>query len=533
VKSAVALGLLSAIILILAFWIVWPSAPPERGEQIMPFAHKSPPLSAVIDPPFGFHWGDSMAHVEAFLAYSSAEIVMRMATGQEETWAVEGLIQPGLKKALFVFDKNALTAIELQSQYEPWTADRYRTRIEELRAFFDSKYGEKRRNEPISNPKERDRGNQQGYSWRLGETNLAVFSHSELAPAGRRLSVTELIIRYSAAAAAPEPDSAIAPQELWGNTIVSPPVARKLQPAGDNPPAGSDLGITTAKLLNTSDGNQTAYALQLAVKLQQDAALDPARTVVEVNFYDNISTGELVLTDADVSYEWQSKRDRKATNAELLSVSYIRKPASSPQSSSPRKFFGYIATVYYDGRLECVRAEPIALINLFPVRTFVSPFENAQSAAGRGDFATAAGLYRRAAEQGNLFALENLAWFYARGKGVEKDYRQAAVFYERASLQNSARSLNALAWFLATCEDPSIRNGAEAVRHATKACELTYWQEWKYIDTLAAAWAENGDFKRAIEYEQQALGLKGLDEDTRKKMDDRVALYRKRQPVRE
>jgi two-component SAPR family response regulator len=90
-----------------------------------------------------------------------------------------------------------------------------------------------------------------------------------------------------------------------------------------------------------------------------------------------------------------------------------------------------------------------------------------------------------------------------------------------------------LAWFLATCEDDSIRNGAEAVRHATKACELTYWQEWKYIDTLSAAWAESGDFKRAIEYEQQALELKNLDEDARKKLEERLAHYRKRQPVRE
>ena len=71
------------------------------------------------------------------------------------------------------------------------------------------------------------------------------------------------------------------------------------------------------------------------------------------------------------------------------------------------------------------------------------------------------------------------------------------------------------------------------MRHATRACELSYWQEWKYIDTLAAAWAETGDFKRAIEYEQQALELKGLEDDVRKKMEDRLALYLKRQTVRE
>jgi TPR repeat protein len=137
------------------------------------------------------------------------------------------------------------------------------------------------------------------------------------------------------------------------------------------------------------------------------------------------------------------------------------------------------------------------------------------------------------ADRGNLFALENLAWFYAHGRGVPKDARQAAVFYERAALQNTPRSLNALAWFLATCDDTAVRNGPEAIRQATKACELSYWQEWKYIDTLAAGWAETGDFKRAIEYEQQALGFKNLAEQDRNRLQERLVLYQKRQRVRE
>ena len=473
-----------------------------------------------------------MAHVEALLGYSSAEIVSRMATGAGETWIVEGLIQPGLRTAWFSFENNALTSIELQCQYDPWSAELYRTRLEELRAFFDSRYGEKQRAQPISSNSETG-ANQVGYAWRLGPTKLAVVCRTQLAPSGRRLSVTDLIIRYRADQKDHETAAAHEPRDRWSNSVVFPIIATKAQPEGDNVPDGSDFGLTRAKLLNTSDAGQTALALQLSVKLNQDAGLDPTRAAVEVNFYDTLANGEILLTDAQVNYDWQSKRDWKQNNPEALTVSYIRKTGTSEQNNSARKYFGYIAAVYYDGRLESVRAEPTALLNLFPVRTFVSPFESAQSAAGRADFATAANLYRRAAERGNLFAVENLAWFYARGKGVERDYRQAAVFYERAALQNTPRSLNVLAWFLATCTDDSIRNGAEAVRHATKACELTYWQEWKYIDTLAAAWAESGDFKRAIEYEQQALELKNVDEQTRKRMENRLTLYRKRQPVRE
>ena len=464
-----------------------------------------------------------MARVEALLGYSSAEIVTRMATGAGESWIVEGLIQPGLKNTTFSFEKNALAAVELQSQYEAWPAERYRARLEALRTFFDNKYGEKQHGQPITG----GGGNQLGYTWRLGTTNLSVICRSDPAPAGRRLSVSTLVSTYRAQGANSEVNAAPW-SDRWDNSVISPLIARKLQPAGDQAPDGSDLGITSAKLLNVSDGSQTAQLLQLSVKLQTDVLPDPRRAVVEVNFYDTLPNGEVVLTDAEVSYDWQSRRDWREANPERLGVSYNRK-----EGSTARRFFGYVATVYYDGRLEAVRAEPLSLINLFPVRTFISPFENAQTAHGRGDYATAARLYRNAAEQGNLFALENLAWFYAHGKGVDRDHRQAAIFYERAALQNTPRSLNALAWFLATCEDESIRNGAEAVRHATKACELTYWQEWKYIDTLAAAWAEMNDFQRAIEYGQQALQLKGIDEAGRKRIEDRLALYRKRQPVRE
>lgn len=474
-----------------------------------------------------------MAHVEALLGYSSAEIVSRMATGRGETWIIEGLIQPGLKTARFGFENNALTSIELRCQYDDWPADRYRKRLEELRTFHDARYGEKQRATPISsNTKPPRNATQQGYMWRLGQSSLAVLLRTELAASGRRLSVSELIIRYYGTQQQSETAAAIESADPWTSAVLSPTTASKLQPDGDVIPAGSDFGITGARLLNTSDRNQTAFALQLAVSLHQEAGIDPTQAQVEVNFYDTLPNGEIVLTDAQVSYDWPSRRDWKQSNPEKLTANYTRKIGESSPNNI-RKFYGYIASVYYDGRLESVRADPAALVNLFSVRTVVSAFEIAQSAAGRGDYVTAANLYRRAAEAGNLFALENLAWFYAHGKGVQKDYRQAAIFYERASLQNTPRSLNALAWFLATCQDNSIRNGPEAVRHATSACELTYWREWKYIDTLAAAWAESGDFKRAIEYEQQALALKDLDENARKKLEDRLALYRKRQPVRE
>src|SRR5262249_34003524 len=138
------------------------------------------PVGAIIDPPFGFHWNDSMAHVESLLGYSSAEIVMRVATGDSETWLVEGLIQPGLKDARFVFEKNALTVVELQCQYEALDLEHYRARVEELRGFFETRYGKKPPAEPITtNGAPPGTTNRFGYSWRLGETSVAVFCRTQ------------------------------------------------------------------------------------------------------------------------------------------------------------------------------------------------------------------------------------------------------------------------------------------------------------------------------------------------------------------
>ena len=478
----------------------------------------------MIDPPFDFHWGDSTAHVEALLGYSTAEVMMRTATGQGETWTVEGLTYPGLKQALFSFERNGLASVELLCQYDAWTADQYRSRLETLRSVFDNLYGERQRTRSRNSGQPNDPRN--GYTWQVGNTYLSVVYRSSSPSENKRTGVSDLVVRYDT-----KPPTAPVQTERWSDNVVSPLLAQKFQSKDDtDPPEGSDLGISQAKLLNTSIQGETALSLQLAVKLDSDSLPDPTKAVVAVNFYDTLADGEIVLTDAEVNYDWQSRRDWKQNNPETIAVGYLRQGSNA---RSPRKYFGYVATVYFDGRLESVRAEPGMLVNLFPVRTFISPFENAQAAIARGDYPMAARLYRTAAEQGNLFALENLAWFYANGKGVAKDARQAAMAYERAALQNTPRALNSLAWFLATCSDDNIRNGVEAVGHATKACELTYWQEWKYIDTLAAAWAENGDFKRAIEYEQEALQLKGLDDETRTKMEDRIALYRKRQPVRE
>lgn len=67
--------------------------------------------------------------------------------------------------------------------------------------------------------------------------------------------------------------------------------------------------------------------------------------------------------------------------------------------------------------------------------------------------------------------------------------------------------LNALAWLLATHPDSQARNGEEAVKLARRACGLSGFQNLVYLDVVAAALAEAGDFT-AVEAElKQAPAL--------------------------
>src|SRR5262249_37428251 len=91
---------------------------------------------------------------------------------------------------------------------------------------------------------------------------------------------------------------------------------------------------------------------------------------------------------------------------------------------------------------------------------------------------------------------------------------------------------NSMAWYLATSTNNSIRNGAEAVKLATKSAELTQWKDAGYLDTLAAAYAEAGDFASAVKWQQQAISLIKSDSEKLPDMKKRLALFQNRQPYR-
>lgn len=114
----------------------------------------------------------------------------------------------------------------------------------------------------------------------------------------------------------------------------------------------------------------------------------------------------------------------------------------------------------------------------------------------------------------------------------------SALDHYRRALElnpNNVEAMNNLAWICATSEDDKIRNGAEAVRLAQRACELTGYRQGAFLDTLCAAYAEVGRFDEAVKMAEKLLGWaesagqKGLVE----KINNRLRLYKAGKPYRE
>jgi tetratricopeptide (TPR) repeat protein len=93
--------------------------------------------------------------------------------------------------------------------------------------------------------------------------------------------------------------------------------------------------------------------------------------------------------------------------------------------------------------------------------------------------------------------------------------------------------LNNLAWLLATAPEDKLRDGKRAVTLATQACQLTDYKQDYILSTLAAAYAEAGDFDNARKWSVKAVELGGTKKEYGESLKKELASYQAGKPWRE
>ncbi|MBV8608753.1 MAG: tetratricopeptide repeat protein [Singulisphaera sp.] len=117
--------------------------------------------------------------------------------------------------------------------------------------------------------------------------------------------------------------------------------------------------------------------------------------------------------------------------------------------------------------------------------------------------------------------------------GHKQEYDKALADYNEAirlDPQDSSAH-NGRAWVWATSPEEKYRDGKRAVESATRGCELSGWKEANHLGTLAAAYAEVGDFAKAVEWQTKAIELL-KDEKGKDDYRARLKLYQEKKPYR-
>ena len=127
--------------------------------------------------------------------------------------------------------------------------------------------------------------------------------------------------------------------------------------------------------------------------------------------------------------------------------------------------------------------------------------------AASGDMRSAVEHFREVVRQQPELAVARVG--LAQALMVQRKWGAAVAEFEHAIRLNprDGGSILRLSRILATCPDDNVRNGARAVTLAERLAKATGGKDPRVLETLAAAYAEQGELRRAIAVVQRALRI--------------------------
>jgi tetratricopeptide (TPR) repeat protein len=93
--------------------------------------------------------------------------------------------------------------------------------------------------------------------------------------------------------------------------------------------------------------------------------------------------------------------------------------------------------------------------------------------------------------------------------------------------------LNNLAWVLATSPEDGVRDADRSIKFGTKAAELTKYQRAHILSTLAAGYAEKGDFETAKKWSARAVEIGAKEDEVDSQLKKELESYQEKKPWRE
>jgi hypothetical protein len=125
------------------------------------------------------------------------------------------------------------------------------------------------------------------------------------------------------------------------------------------------FGNFTVTNADSNTPENRKFAMRVPVTRAEGAHINASGVFLQVQFYDQINDGPIERTNASVSWTWaRNPIDWATSRTQTLQVGYTQAPQRS--ASEKRRFFGYVASVYYEGKLLDTRSNPARLGHQYP-----------------------------------------------------------------------------------------------------------------------------------------------------------------------